>query len=109
MIFPPEVAIHGVRLACERPEALGCSLAQGDGTELARPLLAEGVVEGISAATVRRMLACHHLTPWRHHLWLYAKHPRAAAFYASISELIDLSTRLLPDDEVVLSVDEKPS
>jgi hypothetical protein len=53
------------------------------------------------------MLACHHRKPWRHHLWLSPKHPREAAFYASISELIDLYTRLLPDAEVVLSVDEK--
>jgi transposase len=109
VIFPPEVAIHVVRLACERPDALGCSLSQWDCTELARQLIAEGVVEGISAATVRRILACHHLKPWRHHLWLSPKHPRDAAFYASISELIDLYTRLLHDDEVVLSVDEKTS
>ena len=109
VIFPPEVAIHVVRLACERPDSLGCSLSQWDCTELARQLIAEGVVEGISAATVRRILACHHLKPWRHHLWLYPKHPRDAAFYASISELIDLYTRLLHDDEVVLSVDEKTS
>jgi hypothetical protein len=109
VIFPPEVATHVVRLACERPDSLGCSLSQWDGTELARQLIAEGVVEGISAATVRRILACHHLKPWRHHLWLYPKHPRDAVFYASIAELIDLYTRLLQDDEVVLSVDEKTS
>jgi hypothetical protein len=109
VVFPPEVAIHVVRLACERPDALGRSLSQWDGTELARQRIAEGVVEGISAATVRRILACHHLKPWRHHLWLSPKHPRDAAFYASISALIDLYTRLLPDDEVVLSVDEKTS
>ena len=88
---------------------LGRSLSQWDCTELARPRIAAGVGEGIAAATVRRILACHHLKPWRHHLWLYPKHPRDAAFYASISELIDLYTRLLHDDEVVLSVDEKTS
>ena len=108
-VFPPEVAVHVVRLACERPDLRGRSLSQWDGTELARQLIAEGVVEGISTATVRRMLACPHLKPWRHHLWWSPTHPRDAAFYASISELIDLYTRLLPDDEVVLSVDEKPS
>jgi hypothetical protein len=108
-VLPPEVAVHVVRLACERPDLRGRSLSQWDCTELARQLIAEGVVEGISAATVRRILACHHLKPWRHHLWLYPKHPRDAAFYASISELIDLYTRLLHDDEVVRSVDEKTS
>ena len=55
--FPPEVAIHVVRLACERPDLLGRSLSQWDCTELARQLIAEGIVEDISAATVRRILA----------------------------------------------------
>lgn len=108
-VFPPEVAIHVVRLACERPDVLGRSLSQWDCVELAHQLIAEGIVEDISAATVRRILADHHLKPWRHHLWLYPKHPRDAAFYTTISELINLYTRPLRDDEMVLSVDEKTS
>jgi hypothetical protein len=101
--------MHVVRLACARPDSLGRSLSPWDGTELARQRSAEGVVEGIAAATVRRLLACHHLKPWRHHRWWSPKSPRDVAFYASIAELIDLDTRLLPDDEMVLSVDEKTS
>ena len=81
-----EVAIHAVRLACERPDTLGRSLSQWDCTELAHPLIAEGVVEDISAATVRRILAGHQLKPWRHHLRLHPKQPRDAAFYARILE-----------------------
>jgi transposase len=108
-VFPPEVAIHVVRLACERPDTLGRSLSQWDCAELADQLIAEGIVEAISAATVRRILASHHLKPWRHHLWLYPKTPRDAAYYATIAELIDLYTRPLRDDEMVLSVDEKTS
>jgi transposase len=107
--FPPEVAIHVVRLACERPDTLGRSLSQWDCQELARQLVAEGLVEDISAATVRRILASHKLKPWRHHLWLHPKKPRDAAFYATVSELVDLYTRPLGEDELVLSVDEKTS
>jgi transposase len=107
--FPPEVAIHLVRLACERPDTRGRSLSQWDCRELARQLGAEGIVADISAATVRRILRSHKLKPWRHHLWLYPMQPRDAAFYATVSELIDLYTRPLRDDEVVLSVDEKTS
>lgn len=109
VVFPPEVAIHVVRLACERPETLGRSLSQWDGAELARQLIAEGIVEAISAATVRRILACHQLKPWHHHLWLYPKRPRDLAFYATVAELIDLYTRPMRDDERVLSMDEKTS
>ena len=85
-VFPPEVAIHVVRLACERPDLLGRSLSQWDCAELARQLIADGLVADISAATIRRILAAHQLKPWRHHLWLYPKHPRDAAFYATVSD-----------------------
>ena len=105
--FPPEVAIHVMRLACERPDTLGRSLPQWDCAELARQLIAAELVEDISVATVRRSLASHQLKPWRPHLWLYPKPPRDAAFYATVAELIDLYTLPLRDDEMVLSFDEK--
>jgi transposase len=101
--------MHVVRLACERPDPLGRSLSQWDCTELARQLIAEGSVEDISAATVRRILTAHQLKPWRQHLWLYPKRPRDSAYYATIAALIDLYTRPLHDDEMVLSMDEKTS
>jgi hypothetical protein len=107
--FPPAVAIHVVRLACERPDPLGRSLSQWDCTELARQLIAEGLVEDIAAATVRRILAAHQLKLWRQHVWLYPKQARDAAFSATVSELIDLYTRPLRPDERGLSVDEKTS
>jgi transposase len=103
------VAIHLVRLACERPDLLGRSLSQWDCAELARQLIAEGMVTSISVTTVRRILAAHQLKPWRHHVWLSPKQPRDTAFYTTISELIDLYTRPLGPDELVLSVDEKTS
>jgi hypothetical protein len=88
---------------------LSRSLSQWDGAELARQLIAEGIVEDISAATVRRILAAHQLKPWRHHLWLHPKHPRDASFYATVAEWMDLYPRPLQADELVLSVDEKTS
>ena len=108
-VFPPEVAIHVVRLACARPDRQGRSLSPWDCTELARQLVAEAIVEGISPATVRRILAAHQLKPWRHHVWLYPKQPRDAVFYATVCALIDLYTRQLRVDEMVRSVDEKTS
>jgi transposase len=107
--FPPEVAIHVVRLACERPDLLGPSLSHWDGHELARQLIAEQIVEDISAATVRRILAAPQLKPWRHHLWRHPTQPRDATFSATIMELIDLYTRPVREDELVLSGDEKTS
>jgi DDE superfamily endonuclease len=108
-VVPPEVAIHVVRLACARPDLPGRSLSPWDGTELARQLVAESIVDGISPATVRRILAAHPLKPWRHHVGLYPKPPRDAVFYATIGALITLYTRQLREDEMVLSVDEQTS
>jgi hypothetical protein len=96
-------------LACERPDLVGRSLSQWDCAELARQLIVEGIVADISASTVRRILAAHQLKPWRQHLWLYPKYPRDAAFYATVAALIDLYTRPLRADELVLSLDEKTS
>jgi hypothetical protein len=101
--------MHVVRLACERPDMRGRSLSQWDGTELARQLIAEGIVADISAATVRRILAAPQLKPWRQHVWLYPTQPREAAFYATVLALIELYTRPLRAEELVWSVDDKTS
>jgi hypothetical protein len=98
-----------VCLACERLDLLGRSLSEWDGAELARQLIAEGMVADISAATVRQILAAPQLKPWRHHLWLHPEHLRDTAFYATVAELIDLYTRPLQADELVRSFDEKTS
>lgn len=103
------MALHAVKLACERPEEKGRSLSQWDAPELARQLVADGLVELISAQTVRRILQAHQLKPWRAHVWLSAKAPRDAAFYAQVQVLVELYTRPLAADETVLCLDEKTS
>jgi transposase len=103
------VALHVVRLACELPEQAGRSLSQWDCTELARHLVIDEVVAAISPQTVQRVLAANRLKPWRQHVWLHPRTPRDAAFAAHVRAVGDLLTRLLPDDEVVLSLDEMTS
>jgi hypothetical protein len=61
--FPPEVAIHVVKIACERPDELGRSLSQWDCAEIARQRERDGVVASISAETVRQILLHHRLKP----------------------------------------------
>src|SRR3954469_25407858 len=106
---PPGVALHLVKIACERPDDLGRSLSTWDCREMARQLVAEGGVASISPETVRRILEHHQLKPWRHHLWLSPKVPRDDDFASSVRQISDLYTRPLGDDEVVLCVDEKTS
>jgi hypothetical protein len=107
--FPPEVAVHLVKIACDRPDKLGRSLSHWDCAELARQLEADHVVDSISPQTVQRILAHHKLKPWRHHLWLSPKVPRDAAFVERVKNICDLYTRPLAAEEMVLCVDEKTS
>jgi transposase len=109
LFFPPLIATHVVKLACERPDDVGCSISQWFCEDLVRQLIFEQVVKTISTETIRRILANHKLKPWRVHMWLSAKYPRDAAFYTTIEEIIDLYTRPLKTDEMVLCVDEKTS
>jgi transposase len=107
--FPPEVAIHLVKIACERPDDLGRSLSHWDCAELARQLVTDQTVETISPQTVQRILANHKLKPWRKHLWLSPKAPRDAEFCKRVKNICTLYTRKLQPHEVVLCVDEKTS
>lgn len=107
--FPPSVAVYLVKIACELPDRLGRSLSQWDCVELARKLVEDEVVQSISPQTVGRILEDHRLKPWRQHLWLSADVKRDAAFAAGVEHLVDLYTRPLTVDEIVLCVDEKTS
>jgi len=107
--FPPVVATHLIKLACEQPDKIGRSLSQWDCLELARQLMESGVVESISPDTVRRILHHHKVKPWLKHFWLTPKVPRDEAFCANVREICDLYTRPLAAHEVVLCIDEKTS
>lgn len=101
--------MHAVKIACESPDSLGCSLSQWDAAELAWKLAADGVVTSISPQTVQRILNHHKLKPWRHHLWLSPKVPRDAVFAAQVKNICDLHARKLSPDEMVICADEKTS
>lgn len=106
-VFPVEVALYIVKLACERPDNMGRSLSQWDCPELARSLKADGIVQSISPETIGRILRSHKLKPWRHHLWLSAKVPHDEHFAKLVYTLVELYTRPLAEEEMVLCVDEK--
>lgn len=108
-VFPPEVALHLVKLACELPDDVHRSLCLWTCAELARTACRDGIVESISPQSVQRILESQKLKPWRVHYWLSAKVPRDEAFRATVLNLCDLYTRALQPHERVLSLDEKTS
>ena len=95
--------MHLVKLACEMPDRLGISLTLWDCKELARTLESDGIVETISAETVRRILNNHHLKPWRRHMWLGAKThiPHPSGWAGGI-----LAVKILLEINVLLMVSE---
>jgi hypothetical protein len=107
--FPPEVALHLVKLACELPDSKGRSLSLWTCAELASALRQSGVVESISPQSVQRILEAHRLKPWRVHHWLSPKTPWDEAFRERVVDLCELYTRVLAPHERVLSLDEKTS
>lgn len=108
-VFPPAVALHLVKLACELPDTADRSLSLWTCAELARTVRRDGIVESISPQSVQRILESHQLKPWRVHYWLSPKVPRDAAFRETVLGLCDLYTRPLEVYERVLSLDEKTS
>ena len=107
--FPPAVAAHLVKLACDLPDDQQRSLSLWTCAELARTLQRDQIVETISPQSVQRILASYRLKPWRSHYWLNAKGPRDEEFRRRTEEICDLYTRELEPHERVLCVDEKTS
>lgn len=107
--FPPVVATHLVKLACELPDKAGRSLSLWTCSELARTVCERGVVESISAQSVQRILFSQKLKPWRVHHWLSSKVEMNETFRSTLLEVLTLYTRPLDRDEQVWSLDEKTS
>ena len=109
--FGPTVAAETKQLACELPATTGVPLSRWSCMELARELIARGVVAAISAATVWRILATDAIRPWFHRSWIA---PRDPNFAAKAAVVLDLYARVfqgqrLGNKEFVICADEKTS
>jgi hypothetical protein len=98
-------------LACELPASRGLPLSRFSHADIARHVVAEGIVASISRTTVWRWLSADAIKPWLHRSWIY---PRDACFREKAERVLDLYHREwegkpLGDDEYVLSADEKTS
>ena len=96
-------------LACTAPDESGVPLARWSSGELAGEAVRQGLVETVSASTVRRWLAADAIKPWQHRSWIF---PRDPDFAAKAARVLDLYERRwhgvgLGPDEYVISADEK--
>jgi len=98
-------------LACEPPTAVSAPLARWSCPELARHAVTAGVVDTVSASTIRRWLTADALKPWQHRSWIF---PRDPDFATKASRVLDLYAGTfdgepLGEGDYVLSADEKTS
>lgn len=107
--FAAEAVTEVKAMACEPPRDRRVPLSRWSSAELARQAVAEGLVETVSASTVRRWLADDAIRPWRYRSWIF---PRDPDFAAKAGRVLDLYERVwqgveLGDDDYVVSADEK--
>ncbi|HSC88933.1 MAG TPA: IS630 family transposase [Polyangiaceae bacterium] len=107
--FGAEVVAQVKAMACEPPQRRDVPLSRWSSAELARQAVAEGLVETVSASSVRRWLADDAIKPWRHRSWIF---PRDPDFASKAARVLDLYQRIwdgaeLGADEFVISADEK--
>lgn len=97
-------------LACSRPRQKGLPLARWSAGEIARCLVALGIVARISANTIGRWLAQEKLRPWRFHNWQHILDPKAFLERARpILRLYERAQALLRKGVWVVCTDEKTS
>jgi transposase len=98
-------------LACRLPAAAGAPLARWSCPELAREAVTQGIVERVSAATVRRWLARDAIKPWQFQSWLFPRDPDFAVKAGRVLDLYERrwNGRELGPREFVISADEKTS
>ena len=96
-------------LACQLPAEAGTPLSRWSHAELATEAVSRGIVEAVSASTIRRWLEEDAIRPWQHRSWIF---PRDSDFAIKAGRVLDLYQRTwkgrpLSDDEYVISADEK--
>ena len=109
-VFPPEVRAQATALACSRPREEGAPLSRWSNSEIARRLVALGMVAHIAMSTVGRWLASEKLKPWRYHSWQHILDPQTFLQRARpVLRLYEQANALLEKGIWVVCVDEKTS
>lgn len=108
--FSPEVRVQATALACSRPREEDVPFARWSNSEIARRLVALGMVVSIAPSTVGRWLASEKIRPWRYHSWQHILDPQAFLERACpILRLYEQAKTLLEKGIWVICVDEKTS
>jgi len=110
-LFPPQCITEIKALACELPRTLKLPFSRLGHADIAKQVIARGIVLSISIKTGWRYLHTDAIKPWHHHSWLFPKDP---LFGERAEPVLDLYFRMfegkpLGPDDYVISADEKTS
>ncbi|WP_333732985.1 helix-turn-helix domain-containing protein [Streptomyces sp. IBSBF 3010] len=73
--FTPVQVAEAKALACQLPAEGGLPLSRWSCPELAAELTGRGIIDSISASTVRRWLRQDALKPWQYRSWIFIREP----------------------------------
>lgn len=73
--FTPVQVARAKALACQLPAQSGLPLSRWSAPDLAQQMIDSGIVDSISASTVRRWLATDAIKPWQHQSWIFISDP----------------------------------
>ena len=108
-VFTDVQAAEVKAMACQLPAESDVPLSRWSSTDLAAEAVSRGIVDSISASTVRRWLDADAIKPWQHRPWIF---PRDPDFATKAARVLDLYARTwqgreLGEHEYVISADEK--
>ena len=108
-VFPPAAVAEVKALACHLPAETGVPLSRWSHAELAAEATSRGIVDAVSASTVRRWLDADAIKPWQHRSWIFPRDPDFARKAGVVLDLYDRRWQgvSLGADEYVISADEK--
>jgi DNA polymerase III psi subunit len=108
--FPPLKQAQIVALACQAPEQYGRKLSFWTSDDLARQAVSNGLVERVSARTVRRILRSVDLQPHRTRYWRTARlDPLFKARAEKVLWCYGMAEKLKKQGLQVLCADEMPN
>jgi hypothetical protein len=98
-------------LACELPASSGVPLSRWSAAEVAREVIARGLVAKISGSTVWRWLSEEAIRPFYHRSWIFPRDPDFAHKAGRVLDLYEGNWEGEPlgPEEYVVSADEKTS
>jgi transposase len=107
--FSASVRAQIIALACTKPMEHGKPWQRWSAEKLALVAKEKGIVDSISASTVRRWLAGDKVKPWQYHSWQKPTDPLFVQKAMPVLDLYEEALALAARGEAVVNIDEKTS